>query len=262
MCILRGLIIVLAVSLPPAFSQTLLTRADLDAKFAKAPQRMTVPDSNCCEIRFEVLNRKTGPEQAEQKIDRVIWVRSGHATATLNRERKLQVGPEDLINVPRGTAVRLDPGAERLETIEVRVFPVEDAKPPRFGALKPMGDVLTKADQDRLFEKFDTEQSVYVQPHFRVALVIRKIPSDWESHGCCADIYLPFHAGTAHMLLGGTIENAKERSPGEMRGTGITGGKATVANVGDMVIIPRGGVHYVDPRPGKIAYLIVKVQAE
>lgn len=33
----------------------------------------------------------------------------------------------------------------------MKVFPTEESRPPRFGALRPMGDVLTRATQDDLF---------------------------------------------------------------------------------------------------------------
>jgi len=259
------LLLLLAGSAPLARSQTLLTRADLDALFAKAPQQMTVPESNCCSIRFQVLDRKPEAQGVEDRADRMLFTRRGHATITLGSgqsARKLEVGPGELVNVPRGTTLYVDPGKERVETIEVRILPTEENRPPRFGALRSMGDVLRSADQDALFAKFDTEQSVYVQPHFRVAFVIRKVPSDFESHGCCVDIYLPVHAGSSLVLVEGTIENAKERGPGEIRGTGMTGSHAADIGVGDMIVIRRGGPHYIDPRPGKIGYIIVKVQAE
>ena len=255
----------LAFTVPLAHPQSLFTKADLDARFATAPQEITVPESSCCAIRLQVLDRKPAAREVQNRADRVLFIRRGHGTITLGSgqsARKLEVGPQDLVNVPRGTSLSIDPGKERVETIEVRIFPTEENRPPRFGALRPMGDVLRSADQDALFAKFDTEQSVYVQPHFRVAFVIRKVPSDFESHGCCVDIYLPVHAGSAHVLLGGTIENAKERGPGEMRGTGMTGSHAADIGVGDMIVIRRGGPHYIDPRPGKIGYIIVKVQAE
>ena len=266
---LRSLLLfLLAGPVPLACAQTggLFTSTDLDALFAKAPQEIPVPQSSCCGIRLLAVDKKSGPYEVRDDTDRVVFVRRGRATVRLSgggpEPRRLAVGPQDLINVPRGTALHVDPGAERLELIDVRIFPNKDARPPLFGALKPMGDVLRSSDQDALFARFDTEQPVYVQPHFRVAFVIRKTPSAWESHGCCVDIYLPVHAGSAHALLGGTIENPTEQRPGEVRGTGMVRSRAAEIGAGDMVVIRRAGPHYIDPRPGKIGYIIVKIEAE
>ena len=208
------------------------------------------------------IDRKAGPYEVKDGNDRVVYIRRGHAAGTIAGQRKIAAGPREIINVPRNTALRLEPGAERVEAIEVTVFPIEDQKPPRFGAVKAPPDVVTTSEMDALYAKFDTEQSLYIQPHFRVAFVIRTIPSAYEAHGCCVDIYLPVHTGSAHVLLGGKIENPQERGPGEIRGSGMTGSRAADIGPGDMIVIRRAGEHYIDPRPGKVGYIIVKIQAE
>jgi hypothetical protein len=249
----------------PAHAQDLYKSADLDQMFARAgrtPVEITPEPATCCKIRLLVIDRQTGAYEVKDGNDRVVYIRRGRAAGTIAGQRKISAGPKEIINVPRNTALRLEPRAERIEAIEVVVFPAEDQKPPRFGAVKAPPDVITAAEMEALYAKFDTEQSLYIQPHFRAAFVIRTIPSAYESHGCCVDIYLPVHVGSAHVLLGGKIENPQERGPGEIRGSGMTGSRAAEIVPGDMVVTRRAGEHYIDPRPGKVGYLIVKIQAE
>jgi hypothetical protein len=55
----------LALTVPLAQPQTVVSKADLDAKFAQAPQEVTVPESSCCSIRFEAFERKPRPRETE-----------------------------------------------------------------------------------------------------------------------------------------------------------------------------------------------------
>lgn len=284
MRLLRGILLSLVLSSVPAARCEIcdaLKSSDIDALFSRTNRQMSVHEMPCCAVWFEVHDGKPGPSEMHGG-DEILFVRRGNATVLLGGEliagketspgastgsgirsaRRQKVGPGDLVNIPRNTPRQIDPGTARVECIAVRIHPSTKDRPARFGTPRKMGDVVTKSEMDALFAKFDTEQPLHSTPNFRTAFVIRKIPSAWESHGCCVDIYLPVHTGTARVLLGGEITNPREQAPGEIRGAGITGAHTYDIGPGDMVLVPRNGAHYIDPMNGKIGYVIVKVRAD
>ena len=85
-------------------------------------------------------------------------------------------------------------------------------------------------------------------------------PGFSESHDEWADIYFVTD-GRATLVTGGSITNPRMDSPGEIRGTGITGGTSRQLSKGDIVHIPATVPHYVIVREGEdITYFIVKAQ--
>ena len=65
--------------------------------------------------------------------------------------------------------------------------------------------------------------------------------------------------GTAQAQLDGTLVAGKEDSPGEIRSTGVTGSRKFTIGPGDIVVVPRNTVHFMDPGSNKLGYLLVKV---
>lgn len=87
-------------------------------------------------------------------------------------------------------------------------------------------------------------------------------PGFSESHDEWADIYF-VTSGSAAIMTGGEIVDAREDSPGEIRGTSIRGGEVQRISEGDIVHIPAGVPHYVMVGEGEqITYFILKAQAE
>ncbi len=96
--------------------------------------------------------------------------------------------------------------------------------------------------------------------HFGAMVHREPGPGFSESHDEWADIYFVTD-GKATLVTGGTITNAREDSPGEIRGTGITGGTSRRLGKGDIVHIPATVPHYVIVGAGEaITYFIVKAQ--
>jgi mannose-6-phosphate isomerase-like protein (cupin superfamily) len=86
-------------------------------------------------------------------------------------------------------------------------------------------------------------------------------PGASELHRDWADIYFVTR-GTATLIVGGTIPNPRETSPGELRGESIDGGMRRTLGVGDVVHIPAGTAHHVIVAPGsELDYFLVKVEA-
>ena len=65
--------------------------------------------------------------------------------------------------------------------------------------------------------------------------------------------------GTAQAQLDGTLVAGKEDSPGEIRGTGVTGSRKFTIGPDDIVVVPRNTAHIMDPGSNKLGYLLVKV---
>jgi hypothetical protein len=75
------------------------------------------------------------------------------------------------------------------------------------------------------------------------------------------DIYF-LKIGTATAHLGGQIKDAKQESPGEIRGSGVTGERRHEIGPGDIVVIPRDTAHHMDPGAGKLGYILMKIWVE
>jgi len=65
--------------------------------------------------------------------------------------------------------------------------------------------------------------------------------------------------GEASFVLGGVATDAKEREPGERRGSVIDGGTTTAMKVGDYLFIPAGVPHQMIVKPGqRVRFLAFK----
>ena len=70
--------------------------------------------------------------------------------------------------------------------------------------------------------------------------------------------YIQVLSGEASLTYGGTVSNAKETAPGQIRGDAIAGGTSMVVPTGDFLQIPAGLPHlFVATRPGvKFHYVV------
>lgn len=81
-----------------------------------------------------------------------------------------------------------------------------------------------------------------------------------EVHARYADVFYIVR-GRATLLTEGTVEASHEESPGEIRGSAVTGGKATALNAGDVVHIRAGTPHQLLIAKGEeLLYFVVKVK--
>lgn len=94
--------------------------------------------------------------------------------------------------------------------------------------------------------------------HFTM-LTVRTKAGGAEQHNHWSDLFVALD-GEATVLVGGTIENGKETTPGEVRGTRVVGGTEHVMHKGDVVHISPGVPHQTLVAPGKtFTYYVVKV---
>jgi glc operon protein GlcG len=69
--------------------------------------------------------------------------------------------------------------------------------------------------------------------------------------------YLNVLSGEAVLTYGGTVTNPRDTGPGQIRGSGITGGKSMTLHAGDYVQIPAGMPHLLVPTTGtKLHYVV------
>jgi glyoxylate utilization-related uncharacterized protein len=120
--------------------------------------------------------------------------------------------------------------------------------------------LIPLAEQKLVTDKSGLYSTVILAQHRNaVALVTARDKSGQaESHAAWAD-YIFIQDGAATMVLGGTMQNPKQASAGEMRGSGISGGKTIALHAGDYLYIPVNMAHQMMLSPGKsIRYAVVK----
>lgn len=68
-------------------------------------------------------------------------------------------------------------------------------------------------------------------------------------------------SGAATLTLGGELINGKPHNndPVEIRSPEMKGGIKQVVSAGDVISVPRGTVHFVNPGVGHIHYIVIKV---
>jgi mannose-6-phosphate isomerase-like protein (cupin superfamily) len=88
---------------------------------------------------------------------------------------------------------------------------------------------------------------------------LRRASGGAEIHKTNTDVFV-VESGEATLIVGGTIPDAKESQPNEVRGTSISGGVEKKIAAGDVVTIAAGTPHQMKLDPGKeIAYLAIKI---
>jgi len=79
-----------------------------------------------------------------------------------------------------------------------------------------------------------------------------------EVHDSSDDIYYVLD-GTATLMLGGTLVDAHEISPGEWRAKTATGGETVRIKKGDLVFVPRGTRHQRTVKDKKFSMILIKI---
>lgn len=93
---------------------------------------------------------------------------------------------------------------------------------------------------------------------YKTLLVVRVHTGDAELHQQWADQMI-INKGTITLVTGGTMQAEHTTAPGEIRGSGIQGGKEIILHAGDIAHIPAGVPHWVKLAPGTTTtYLVIK----
>ena len=93
-----------------------------------------------------------------------------------------------------------------------------------------------------------------------VMITTRDKSGEGESHSGWND-FIIVQEGEARFTLGGTLTGAREIGPGEMRSTGVSGGRTVTLRTGDYIFAPAGTAHRMEvPDGGKVRYIVFKTR--
>ncbi len=95
---------------------------------------------------------------------------------------------------------------------------------------------------------------------YKVHASHRDGPGQVEVHTRDTDIIYVVQ-GTARLVTGGTVKDAREIGPEEIRGARIEAGDARSVSPGDVVVVPNGTPHWFEQVPGDFQYFVVKVRS-
>jgi mannose-6-phosphate isomerase-like protein (cupin superfamily) len=138
-------------------------------------------------------------------------------------------------------------------------LPLMAADPPGFvvwsaSDLKGMDKKLSaKVDG----QKFSSEQLDKFGNHYAM-MAHREGDGSAELHEKDADIFV-VQSGSATLIVGGEMVNAKTSAPNEVRGTSIKNGSEHKIGPGDIVHIPPKVPHQLMVGKGKFTYFVMKV---
>src|ERR1700733_5448838 len=97
-------------------------------------------------------------------------------------------------------------------------------------------------------------------PNHFTMIALRSKNGGAEIHENYADFFLVVQ-GSAKLLTGGTVQDAKTLSPGEIRGKSVLNGVETTLNQGDIVHIPATVPHQLLlPESESFLYFVIKVK--
>jgi glc operon protein GlcG len=137
-----------------------------------------------------------------------------------------------------------------------------------FAAQKPV-DLYTSADLHQMTQKLAAKskkngvgfagETLERYGNHLTMIAFRDRTGSSEFHAHDADVFMVVE-GEATLVTGGKMVKAKTESPGELRGSGITGGESQQLAAGDIVHIAPNTPHQLRLAPGKtFTYFVVKV---
>jgi len=134
-------------------------------------------------------------------------------------------------------------------------------------AAGPDGFIHWKADELRGYEKKlspkinalkAANETLAKYPSYMLAVVHREGDAEAETHVNNSELFI-IVSGEATEVVGGTPVNTRTVSPGEIHGSGLTGGMQVPLRPGDVLRMPANVPHRMLVAPGKqITFIVVK----
>ena len=115
------------------------------------------------------------------------------------------------------------------------------------------------AEVDAVRAAGETGGPVITDTDFRVLAVRRDKPGEAEVHITETDIFFVID-GKATIVVGGEMIAGRTTAPGELRGSGITGGKEYLLEPGIVLTIPGGTPHWIRETTLGFRYAVVKTR--
>ncbi|MCJ7565392.1 MAG: cupin domain-containing protein [Candidatus Aminicenantes bacterium] len=188
-------------------------------------------------------------------------------TWAANTPEHLKLKPADRVELPRST----EKGDGRMKkTFQMSIFLIVAlrlALPGRQSdAPDKLAGVKTKAEIDTLVAKIRGGKLKGAQPLFEREKGPYRIYTSFienrkgaaDLHGTDDEVFL-IVSGAAEVTLGGDISDKKSTAANEFRGTTIVGGITRSAGAGDIISIPRGTAHQMNPGAGQVLYIVIKM---
>ncbi len=113
------------------------------------------------------------------------------------------------------------------------------------------------AEVDAARASGDTGSALITNSEFKVMASRRDKVGQSEIHATDTDVFIVLD-GTATIAVGGKMIDPKEVSPGEIRGTGITGGTEYKLEKGVVLTVPRNTPHWIKQTQSGFRYFVVK----
>jgi mannose-6-phosphate isomerase-like protein (cupin superfamily) len=153
--------------------------------------------------------------------------------------------------------------------IGIAIMAVAACAVPIAAAQTPVADRLT---QSQLIEQAQQLSAMAQGPSGSTSVKLNEYPNHYtmialrhkdggaEIHENFADFFLVVQS-RATLVTGGSVENGKEVSPGEIRGTSVRNGTSMTLNPGDVVHIPATVPHQMlVPDGSTFIYFVIKVK--
>jgi len=135
------------------------------------------------------------------------------------------------------------------------------------GEADKLAGVMKKADIDSLIGKLRSGELQGAQslfegedgPYRVYTSYIENRKGAADIHALDSEIFL-IMSGSAEFTLGGEVTDKEAKSENEYRGTTISGGTTYSVAAGDIISIPKGTAHQMNPGEGHILYIVIKIK--
>jgi uncharacterized protein GlcG (DUF336 family)/mannose-6-phosphate isomerase-like protein (cupin superfamily) len=107
---------------------------------------------------------------------------------------------------------------------------------------------------------FETGGLLLDASRYKIDAGRREAPGEVEYHERVTDV-MHVLEGSATVVTGGTMVDAREIAPGELRASGVAGGTSHEVEEGDVLAIPNGVPHQFVEVSDPFLYFVVKVEA-
>ena len=145
------------------------------------------------------------------------------------------------------------------EDQELAVIGVEAIAAALNGASNGTSNGAAHFDREAVARKFQTGGLLLDSGAYKLDAGRRVEPGEVEFHAHAVDV-MHVVQGTATVVTGGTMRNAREVAPGELRARAVDGGTAHELSEGDVLAIPSGVPHQFTAVSDPFLYFVVKVE--
>jgi uncharacterized protein GlcG (DUF336 family) len=145
------------------------------------------------------------------------------------------------------------------EDQELAVIGVEAIAAALNGAANGASNGAAHFDRQAVARKFQTGGLLLDSGAYKLDAGRRVEPGEVEFHARVVDV-MHVVQGTATVVTGGTMLDAREVAPGELRARAVDGGTAHELSEGDVLAIPSGVPHQFTAVSDPFLYFVVKVE--